>query len=64
MSKQDVLQGLLSKIENVGLKNIMRFHHNWNEAMVQQFNATLEVNNKKETVKWMTGRGKYRASLA
>jgi hypothetical protein len=64
MSKQAVLQGLLSKIENVGLKNIMRFCHNWNEAMVQQFYATLEVNHEKETIKWMTGRGKYRASFA
>jgi hypothetical protein len=34
ISKQAVLQGLLSKIENVGLKNIMRFHHTWNEAVV------------------------------
>jgi hypothetical protein len=59
MSKQAVLQGLLSKIENVGLKNIMRFRHKWNEAMVQQFYATLEVNHEKETIKWMTGRGKY-----
>ena len=62
MSKQASLQGLLSKIEDVRLKNIMKFRHNWNEVVVRQFYATLEVNHEKETIKWMTWRGKYKAS--
>jgi hypothetical protein len=64
MSQQVSLQGLLSKVEGVGLKNIMRFRHNWNEGVVQQFYATLEVNHEKETIKWMIGKGKFRASFA
>jgi hypothetical protein len=64
MSQQVSLQGLLSKVEGAGLKNIMRFCHNWNEGVVQQFYATLEVNHEKETIKWMIGKGKFRASFA
>ena len=42
----------------------MIFCHNWNEAVVRQFYSTLEVNYEKETIKWMTGKGKYRALFA
>ena len=31
--------------------------------MVRQFYSTLEVNYKKETIKWMTRKGKYKASF-
>ena len=31
--------------------------------MVQQFYATLEVNMDKERIKWMIGKGKFKASF-
>jgi hypothetical protein len=58
MSQQVSLQGLLSKVEGAGLKNIMRFYHNWNEVVVRQFYTMLEVNHEKGTIKWMTGKVK------
>jgi len=31
--------------------------------VIRQFFSTLEVNYEKETIKWMTGRGKYKTSF-
>jgi hypothetical protein len=42
---------------------ILRLRQNWNEVMVQQFYATLEVNMVKESIKWMIRRGKFKASF-
>jgi hypothetical protein len=33
-SKYEPLRGLLSKVEEAGLKKIMTFQHNWNEDVV------------------------------
>ena len=45
------------------MRNIMTLQHNWSEAVIRQFFTTLEVNYEKETIKWMTGRGKCTASF-
>ena len=63
MSKYEPLHALLSKIEEAGLRNAMTLQHNWSEAVIKQFFPTLEVNYEKETIKWMTGRGKYKTSF-
>lgn len=57
------IRPLLAKVEQAGLRDIMRLKQNWNEAVVRQFYATLEVNMEKESIKWMTGKGKFKASF-
>ena len=39
----------------MGWKKVLGFHHGWNETMIHQFYATLEVHPKHEKLIWMMG---------
>lgn len=41
----------------------MAFRNNWNEFAIHQFYATLEVNMEEESLAWMTGKERLKASF-
>ena len=41
----------------------MGFRQDWNEAIIRQFFATLEVRPEKEKLVWMTGTTKCKATF-
>ena len=47
----------------MGLRKVMEFRHNWNESVLHQFYATLEVNMEDERLTWMTGKKSFVASF-
>ena len=48
----------------MGLRGLMELHQDWNELVICQFYATLEVIKKKEKIIWMTGTRKLEASFS
>ena len=47
----------------MGLCKVMGFRHNWNESIIRQFYATLEVDMEDECLTWMTGKKSFVASF-
>ena len=45
----------------MGWRNVLGFKQDWNEAVIRQFYATLEVRAQKEKLVWMTGIKKFKA---
>jgi hypothetical protein len=48
------MSDLVDKFENMGLTNSFQHRCDWNETVVCQFYATLEINMDEETLVWMT----------
>lgn len=53
---------LVKKLHTLGWKKVLGFHHGWNEAVIRQFYATLEVHKDSERLIWMTGHRRFEAS--
>ena len=47
----------------MGLRKVMELRHNWNEFIIHQFYATLEVDIEDEHLMWMTGKKSFAASF-
>ena len=47
----------------MGLRMVMGFRHNWNESIIRQFYATLEVDMEDEHLTWMIGKKSFTASF-
>jgi len=47
----------------MGLRKVMEFRHNWNEFVIRQFYATLEVDMEDVRLTWMTSKKSFTASF-
>ena len=57
------IKDLVQHFRGMGLRKVMEFMHNWNESIVCQFYATLEVDMEDERLTWMTGKKSFVASF-
>lgn len=63
MADYVVLYELVEKFENLGLKAFLEHRCDWNDTIIRQFYATVEVNMEEESLEWMTGQRKYEATF-
>ena len=63
MADYVVLYELVEKFENLGLKAFLEHRCDWNDTIIRQFYATVEVNMEEESLEWMTGKRKYEATF-
>lgn len=47
----------------MGWKKVLGFRHGWNETVIRQFYATLEVQAHQERLMWMTGPRRFEATF-
>jgi len=64
MRSQQVMSDLVDKFEQMGLANFLQHKCDWNETVIRQFYATLEINMVEETFWWTTGKRIYYATFA
>ncbi|KAG0542208.1 hypothetical protein BDA96_02G083600 [Sorghum bicolor] len=57
------VRSLVDMFEGVGWRNALGLKQDWNEAVIRQFYATLEVRAQKEELVWMTGTRKFKATF-
>ena len=57
------INDLVQSFQGMGLRKVMEFRHNWNESVLHQFYATLEVNMEDERLTWMTSKKSFVASF-
>jgi len=51
--------GLVANLHAMGLHDFLRHKHNWNDMIVRQFYATMEIDTMNEKIEWMTGKRRY-----
>jgi len=54
-----VLTELVDRFENMGLANFLQHRCDWNETVIRQFYATLEISMEEEKLWWKTGKRIY-----
>ena len=57
MRSQPVMSELVDRIEQMGLANFLQHRCDWNETVILQFYATLEISLEEETYGGKLGRG-------
>lgn len=57
------MSSLIDSLKTLGWKRTLRLHQDWNEAVIRQFYATLEVHDEEEKLLWMTGTTECRANF-
>lgn len=55
--------GLVDMFKVMGWRSVLEFQHDYNEAVIHQFYATMEVWAKKEELTWMTGNHRFKATF-
>jgi hypothetical protein len=63
MQGQTVMEGLIAKFQSCGLYEFMRQRTDFNELIVKQFLATVEVNIQDQLIVWMTRFKRYVATF-
>jgi hypothetical protein len=58
------MASVVNYFQAMGLRGMMELHQDWNEMVIRQFYATLEVIKNKEKLIWMTGTKKLEASFS
>ena len=64
MRSQPVISTLVDRFEAMGLANFLQHRCDWNETVIRQFYATLEINMVEEKFWWKTGKRTYYATFA
>jgi hypothetical protein len=64
MSNQAVMADLVPRFESMGLTNFFQHRCYWNETIICQFYATLEIDLVEEKIWWNTGKRTYYATFA
>ena len=59
-----VLTELVDRFENMGLANFLQHRCDWNETVIRQFYATLEISMEEEKLWWKTRKRIYYATFA
>ena len=55
---------LVNRFENMGLANFLQHRCDWNETVIRQFYANLEISMEEEKSWWKTGKKIYYATFA
>jgi hypothetical protein len=63
MLVQPSMCDLVATFHVLGLKNFFEHRCNWNDNVIRQFYATVEVKKPEQTIEWMTGQRKYTATF-
>ena len=58
------MSALVDRFEVMGLANFLQHRCDWNETVIRQFYATLEINIVEERLCWTTGKRTYFATFA
>ena len=64
MSNQAVMVDLVARFESMCLTDFLQYRCDWNETVIHQFYATLEINIVEERIWWTTGKRTYYAIFA
>jgi len=64
MSNQAVMADLVPRFESMGLNNFFQHRCDWNETIIRQFHATLEIDLVEEKLWWNTRKRTYYATFA
>jgi hypothetical protein len=64
MSSQPVMRDLIPMLQHIGLREFLTHRCGWNNTIIRQFYATVELDFANERIEWMTGKIKYEASFA
>ena len=64
MSNQAIMADLVPRFESMGLTNFFQHRCDWNETIICQFYATLEIDLVEEKFWWNTGKRTYYATFA
>ena len=64
MRTQPVMSALVDRFETMGLANFLQYRCDWNETVIRQFYATLEISMEEERIWWTTGKKTYYATFA
>ena len=56
MRSQPVMTDLVDRFETMGLENFLHHRCDWNEIVIRQFYATLEISMEEERIWWTTGK--------
>jgi sporulation-control protein spo0M len=59
-----VLAGVVTKLENLGLKPFLQHRCDWNGTIIRQLYATYEMDFHAKNIKWMTKKSEYEATFA
>jgi len=57
MRSQPIMSALVDRFEHMGLANFLQHRCDWNETVIRQFYATLEISMVEEKLWWKTGKG-------
>ena len=57
------MNSLVASLKAMGWAKILGFRQDWNEAIIRQFYATLELRADKEQPLCMTGTSKFKGSF-
>jgi hypothetical protein len=55
--------GLVANLHAMGLYDFLGHKRNWNDMIVRQFYATMEIDTMNEKIEWMTGKRRYSATF-
>jgi len=64
MSNHAVIADLVARFETMGLTNFLQHRCGWNETIIRQFCATLEIDLDDEKLWWKTRKKIYYATFA
>lgn len=64
MAQQPVMTEVVGKFEAIGLRRFLEHKCNWNDTIIHQFYATVEIDFFEDTIEWMTGKRKYISTFA
>ena len=57
------MRELVGIFKAMGWRKVLQFHHDWNEAVIRQFYATLEVQAKNKKLIRMNGTRRFEATF-
>ncbi|CAL4890308.1 unnamed protein product [Urochloa decumbens] len=64
MATQPVMVGVVNNFVNIELRDFLENHCDWNETIIRQFYATVEIDMTEKSLEWMTGKRRYQATFA
>ena len=64
MNNQAVMIDLVARFESMGLTDFLQHRCDWNETIIRQFYATVEIDLDEENLWWMTRKRIYYATFA
>jgi hypothetical protein len=60
---KDIAADLISTLHDIGLHDFLDHNCNWNDLIVRQFYATMEIKTDINEIEWMTGKRRYTATF-